>query len=115
MGVAQVVVSLGQVGLQRDGLLAMRQGLGGSAEIEQELAEVGLCGRKLGVDRDGAAKVVEGLILRVNRPQAPRPGWCGPSRRRVAAPGPRGTPGRPRRGGPAPARPDRGCCEPRDR
>ena len=101
----------GKLGLQDDGLLAVRQSLLGLAEIEQELAEVGASRSKIGVDRDRTAEVVEGLLssdpeLRERRAQVG-------VRHRVVGPQARGqleTPRRLRCGGPGPRAPVRGYC-----
>ncbi len=61
--VSQVVVGFGQAGLQGGGPPAVRQSLLCLAQVEQELAQVGQGRSKIGVDRQGAAKVVECLVF----------------------------------------------------
>ena len=86
IGIAQVVVGLGQVGLQGDGCLAMRQGLGRAGRVRARTGRDWFArGQAWGRARR------PGSSVRVPDPCRParatrRPNWCGPSRRRVVTP-----------------------------
>ena len=67
--VSQVVVGFGQAGLQGGGPPAVWQSFLGLAQVEQELAQVGEGRGKIGVDRQGAAKVVECLVFLIEGTQ----------------------------------------------
>ena len=60
---------LGQIGLQRNGFQAVRQGFIGPAEIEQELAEVGTCLSERGVEGDGPPEVSERRVVFAEKAQ----------------------------------------------
>ena len=103
-GIAEVVVQGGPVGLQAHRLPAVRQGLLGLAAVEQQLAEVRAGRRRKGIQLDGAAEVLEGLVGAGGVRGARCRGCCGRRRSRAAVAGRRGTARRPRHGGPVACR-----------